>query len=356
MAGLHEPLRAGAWTLPNRILMAALTRVRAGPTHVANALMAEYYAQRASAGLIITEATMIARDGCAFMGEGGLYDDATVAGWRHVTEGVHRRGGRILVQLWHPGRAAHSALNGGVQPVSSTDRAIRDATTRTSAGRVPYERPRRLEAAEIPAFIALFRRGAELAREARFDGVQVHGGHGYLVDQFLRDGANDREDAWGGPIERRARFLLEAVDAACAVLGPDRVAVRISPLVAYNDMADSDPPALVEHVATELGRRQLAFLELRHAVQGAPEERELARIARARFGGVLVRNGGFDPSTARASVMAGEADAIAFGTLFVSNPDLPARIAGSAALAAADPATFYTPGPRGYTDYPPLGG
>ncbi len=187
MSTLFSPLHAGDLVLPNRIAMAPLTRARAGRTHVPNELMVEYYAQRASAGLLITEATMIAADACAFTGEGGLYDDATVAGWRRVTDAVHARGGRILVQLWHPGRAAHSVLNGGVQPISSTDRAIRNDTIHTPEGTKDYERPRRLRADEVPGIVDLFRRGAELAKQAGFDGVQIHGAHGYILDQFLRD-------------------------------------------------------------------------------------------------------------------------------------------------------------------------
>ncbi len=265
MPTLFDPLRVGDLQLPNRLVMASLTRSRAGRGHVPNELMAEYYAQRAGAGLLLTEATMVAADGCAFTAEGGLYDDETAAGWRRVTDAVHARGGRIAVQLWHPGRAAHSVLNGGAQPVSATDRAIRGDTIHTPEGTKDYEVPRRLAREELPAYVALFREAAVRAREAGFDGVQIHGAHGYLLDQFLRDGTNDRTDDYGGPLANRAKLLLEATDAAIEVWGPGRVSVLISPLVAYNDMADSDPEALVAHVATELDRRGVAFLELRHA-------------------------------------------------------------------------------------------
>ncbi|MFO0452479.1 MAG: alkene reductase [Pseudomonadota bacterium] len=352
MTTLFEPLRVGDLQLPNRLLMASLTRARAGRTHVPNELMAEQYAQRAGAGLILTEATMVAADGCAFTGEGGLYDDATTAGWKRVTDAVHARGGRIAVQLWHPGRAAHSALNGGVRPVSSTDRAIRNATIRTPAGTEPYEVPRRLAREELPSYVQLFRDAASRAREAGFDGVQIHGAHGYLLDQFLRDGTNDRTDDYGGPLANRARLLLEATDAAIEVWGAGRVSVRLSPLVAFNDMVDSDPEALVRHVATELDRRGLAFLELRHADHSLPAEQALARVARAHFRGPLVLNGGFDRASAEAALREGRADAISFGRLYIANPDLEVRFARNAPLNPLDGATLYSPGAKGYTDYP----
>ena len=354
MAPLFESLQAGALALPNRIVMAALTRARAGRRHVPNELMATYYAQRASAGLVLTEATMVSADACAFTAEAGLYDDETAAGWRRVVDAVHAAGGRIAVQLWHPGRAAHSSLAGGVQPVSATDRAIRDATIHTPTGPQPYEMPRRLHADEIPAYVEHFRQAAIRAQAVGFDAVEVHGAHGYLIDQFLRDGSNDRDDAWGGSLANRARFLLAVVDAVSGVFGADRVGVRISPLSDYNDMVDSDPPALVRHVAHELDRRGLAFLDLRHVDQSAPAERELARIAREAFRGALVLGGGFDPASANAAVAEGRADAIAFGYAYVGNPDLVERVRRGAPFNAVDAATLYTPGAKGYTDYPTL--
>jgi N-ethylmaleimide reductase len=351
---LFTPLRAGDLRLPNRIVMAALTRSRAGRAHIPNELMAEYYAQRASAGLIITEATMIARDGCAFTAEGGLFDEACEAGWQRVTQAVHERDGRILVQLWHPGRAAHSALNAGAQPISSTDRAIRNATLRTPEGVKPYEIPRRLAREEIPGIVALFRAAAQRAEAAGFDGVQIHGAHGYLLDQFLRDSVNDRTDDYGGSLAGRARLLLEAVDAAIDVLGPGRVAVRISPLVPFNDIADSHPAQLVQHVSAELDRRGIAFLELRHADHSAPAEQELARTARQHFRGALFGNGGYSETTAQAALAAHALDAVVFGKLYVGNPDLVERFAAGAPLGGLNPATLYTPGAAGYTDYPSL--
>ena len=351
---LFSALRAGDLQLHNRIVMASLTRSRAGRTHVPNELMAAYYAQRASAGLVMTEATMVAHDGCAFIGEGGIFDDACTAGWRKVTDAVHAKGGRIIVQLWHPGRAAHSALNGGVQPVSSTDRPIRNSKIRTLEGEQPYEKPRRLDREEIPAIIELFRSAAERAKVAGFDGVQLHGAHGYLLDQFLRDGVNDRTDDYGGSIANRARLLLEAVDAAIGVFGPGRVSVRISPLVPFNDVVDSNPDEVVRHVATELDSRRIAFLELRHADHRTPEEQAVARTARKYFNGALFVNGAYDLESARAAVASGAADVVVFGRPFISNPDLVERFASGAQLNPLNPSTLYTPGAVGYTDYPSL--
>jgi N-ethylmaleimide reductase len=334
--------------------MAPLTRSRAGRTHVPNELMAAYYAQRASAGLVMTEATMIAHDGCAFIGEGGIFDDVCTAGWRKVTDAVHAKGGAIIVQLWHPGRAAHSVLNGGVQPVSSTDRAIRNSTIRTPGGELRYEKPRRLKREELPGIVELFRRAAQRAKVAGFDGVQLHGAHGYLLDQFLRDGVNDRTDEYGGSIPNRARLLLESVDAAIEVFGPGRVSVRISPLVSFNDVVDSNPEELVRHVAAELDRRRIAFLEVRHADHRALEERAVAHIAREYFTGALFVNGAYDLESARAAVTSGAVDAVVFGRPFISNPDLVERFARGAELSTPNSGTLYTPGPEGYTDYPNL--
>lgn len=349
---LLTPLTAGELELRNRIVMAPLTRSRAGRTHVPNELMAQYYAQRASAGLILTEATMIAPDGCAFIGEAGLYDEATAAGWRQVTDAVHRRGGLIMVQLWHPGRAAHSGLNAGVQPISSTDRAIRNARTRTLEGVQPYEAPRRLETHELAGIVEHFRAAAALAKAAGFDGAQIHGAHGYLVDQFLRDSVNDRTDEYGGSLPARARLLLETVDAVTGELGAGRVAVRISPLVPYNDIADSAPAELVHYVVAELERRGIAFLELRHDDHRPPAEAELRSIARKGFSGALFVNGGYDRESAAEALATGQADAVVFGKLYVSNPDLVERFTAGAPLAGLDTKTLYTPGPGGYTDYP----
>jgi len=352
MPDLFSPLTVGNLALPNRILMAALTRARAGRSHIPNALMAEYYAQRASAGLIFTEATMVATDGCAFTGEGGLFDEDCVAGWKIVTDAVHAKGGRIAVQLWHPGRAAHSSLNNGAQPVSATDRAITGDTIRTPTGTHDYEVPRKLKTDEIAGYVALFAAAAERAQRAGFDGVQIHAAHGYLIDQFLRDSVNDRSDGYGGSLAARARFLLEIVDAVAAVIGADKISVRISPLVPFNDVYESDPEALVAYVAQQLQLRGIACLEIRHADHAAPGEQALAEIARKHFRGVLLANGSHDFTSAQAAIASGQLDAVVFGRPFIGNANLVERFRTGATLNPVDFTTLYTPGAKGYTDYP----
>jgi N-ethylmaleimide reductase len=351
---LFRPLQVGALQLPNRVVMSPLTRSRAEPGHVPGELVAEYYVQRAGAGLIITECTMTAVDGSAFVAEPGIYSLEQIAGWRKVTDAVHAAGGRIALQIWHPGRATHPLNNAGAAPVSSTDRAILGSKASTAQGPKDYPAPRRLDDSELAGIVELFRAGAENALDAGFDAIEVHGAHGYLLDQFLRDGANDRSSPYGGSIENRARLLFEVVDAVSGVFGADRVGLRISPLVPYNDMSDSDPAALVRYVAEQIEQRQLAFLDLRHDQYDRPQEQELARIARQYYSGVLMRNGGFDQAGGEAAIESGAADAIIYGKPFISNPDLVERFRRSAELAPVDFNTLYTPGPRGYTDYPAL--
>lgn len=354
MSKLSSPVQAGDLMLRNRVVMAALTRTRAGTAHRANALMAEYYAQRASGGLIITEATMVDPSASAFIAEPGIYSAEHAAAWRQVTEAVHARGGLIQMQLWHPGRATHPDINGGAQPVSSTARAIPDATVHTPTGKHPYPVPRALRTDEIPGIVELFRQGAVNAKAAGFDGVQLHGAHGYLLDQFLRDGANDRTDAYGGSLQNRARLLFEVIDAAIGVFGAGRVGVRISPLVGFNGMSDSNPQELVAYVAEQAQARKLGHFELRHEQWDRPEEIALQKIARRAFHGCLLLNGGFDGASGEAAVSEGRADAIVYGKHYLANPDLPERIAARAPLNAFDPKTFYAAGPEGYTDYPRL--
>jgi N-ethylmaleimide reductase len=353
MPNLFDPLQAGDLQLPNRIVMAPLTRTRAGSRHIPNALMREYYTQRASAGLILAEATLVAPDVSAYVGEPGLYDEETAAGWKTIVDAVHAHGGRIMVQLFHPGRAAHSDIN-GVQPVSAAARAITSELTHTPKGKVPYETPHVLSLDEIAEVRAMFRRGAELARKAGFDGVQIHAAHGYLIDQFLRDGVNDRGDAYGGSIERRARLLLETVDDAIAVFGAGRVSVRISPLVAFNDMHDTDPAALVRYLARQLSARRIAFFELRHEQHDLPAERELAALARREFEGALFVNGGYTQQSGAAALASGAADAIVYGRAWISNPDLVERFRRGAPLNEMNAARLYGGGADGYTDYPAL--
>lgn len=350
---LLTPGQLGSLSIPNRVFLAALTRVRADAHNVPGDVMADYYRQRASAGLLITDATMVSADAQAWPHQPGLHNDAQVAGWRKVTDAVHAAGGRIYVQLWHPGRATHPALNNGTVPVSSSAKPIRDDTIHTPQGKFPYPTPRALRMDEIPGIVADFARAARNAKTAGFDGVQVHGAHGYIIDQFLRDSVNDRTDAYGGSIPARAKLLFEIVDAAIAVFGAGRVGLRISPLVAFNDMADSNPAALVAHVAAESEKRRLGFFELRHAQHDLPAEVELARVARKTFTGALVRNGGFGRESGEAALRENLGDAIAYGVPFLANPDLPRRFLLDAPLNAADPAGFYIPGsPKGYTDYP----
>lgn len=350
---LLSPLQLGSLSLPNRVLFAPLTRTRASADNVPGGLMARYYAQRASAGLLIAEATMVAHDGLAWPHQPGIHSPAHIAGWRRVTDTVHAAGGRIYLQIWHPGRATHPLLNAGTQPVSASDRPIRDDVIHTPEGKKPYPAPRPLRGDEIPGIVQLFARAAENARAAGFDGVQVHGAHGYLLDQFLRDSVNDRVDAYGGSLPNRARLLFEVIDASIAVFGAGRVGLRISPLVSFNDLSDSDPAALVTHVASQCERRDLGFLELRHAQHDAPAEVELARIVRKNFSGALVRNGGFTRESGEAALRDGLADAIAYGVPFLANPDLPRRFLLDAPLNQPDSTTFYVPeSPRGYTDYP----
>ncbi|MFA5938362.1 MAG: alkene reductase [Sinimarinibacterium sp.] len=354
MNRLHTPVKLGALALRNRIVMSPMTRTRAESGHVPGPLMVEHYVQRASAGLIITECTMVSPQASAFISEPGIYDEAQVVAWRRVTDAVHAAGGLIAMQLWHPGRAAHPFSNDGVDSVSSTERAIRDDGILTPKGKVPQAIPRRLALDEIPGIVAQFRAGAENALRAGFDAVQLHGAHGYLLDQFLRDSVNDRDDAYGGSIENRARLLFEAVDAAIDVFGAERVGLRISPLVAYNDISDSDPSGLVAYVAGQFERRRGAFFELRHNQHDDAAEEHLARVARGILSVPLLRNGGYDRDGGEADLAAGKADAIVYGKPFIANPDLVERYRRSAPLNAVDFSTLYTPGAHGYTDYPAL--
>jgi N-ethylmaleimide reductase len=351
---LLSPLRLGPITVPNRIFMAPLTRVRADENHVATDLIAEHYRQRASGGLLIAEATMVDGNARAFGLEPGIYSDAHAAGWKKVTDAVHAAGGHMSLQLWHPGRATHQDLNHGRQPVSSSNKPIPDGAIHTPSGKQPYPAPRALRTEEIPGIVELFRLGAMHAKAAGFDFVEAHGAHGYLIDQFLRDGVNDRTDRYGGSLENRARLLFEIVDAIIGVFGANRVGLRISPCHPGNGMHDSNPAALVEHVARGLQQRGAAYLHLRHVKHDAPHEVELAKIVRRNFSGVLIRNGGYTCDAAEADVQSGLADAIAFGMPFIANPDLPARFAQNAPLNSVDMGTLYAPGPKGYTDYPAL--
>jgi N-ethylmaleimide reductase len=314
--------------------------------------MAEYYAQRASAGLIIAEATMAIQGHSAFYREPGIYSDAQVAGWRAVTDAVHAAGGLIFLQIWHGGRACHPLLNGGAQPVAPSPLAIQGDEIHTPEGKKPYVVPRELADSELPEIVAGFRIAFENAKRAGFDGVEVHGANGYLLDEFLRDGTNLRTGPYGGPIENRSRLLLEVVDAGIAVWGADRVGVRISPLNSYNDMRDSDPVGLTRHVAEQLDARSVAYLHLMRSDMFGVQNFDVVTPAREAFKGTLVCNMGYTPESAAEAIAKGSADVIAFGHHYVSNPDLVQRIKAGIPLVEPDPATFYSPGAAGYTDYP----
>ncbi len=362
-ARLFEPLRLGGLRLAHRVVMAPLTRMRATvPGNAPNALNAEYYGQRASeGGLIITEATQVDQTGQGYPATPGIHSAEQVAGWRGVVDAVHRKGGLIVLQLWHVGRISHpSHQPGGAAPISpSAVRPTGKAYTATF-GQEPFETPRALETAEIPGVVAMYRRGAENARAAGFDGVEIHGANGYLVDQFLRDRSNRRTDAYGGSIENRSRFAVEVAEAVSEVWGADRVGIRLSPFGVFNDMGDSDPVALFTHVVGEMSRIGLAYVHLIEPRQdemygadlGEWATRPVGSVFRAAFSGPVIAGGGYDGPGGAAAIAAGDADAIAFGRWFISNPDLPSRLRVNGRLNPYHRETFYGGGEKGYTDYP----
>jgi N-ethylmaleimide reductase len=350
---LFNPLQVGAINIPNRILLAPLTRTRAGEAHQPNDLMAEYYGQRATGGLLITECTMVMPNTSAFVAEPGIYSQEQIEGWKKTTAAVHAKGGRIFMQIWHGGRAAHPAINGGTPTVSSTATPI-EGEIHTPAGKVPHAAAQVLTEAEIPAIVAAYAQGAKNAMEAGFDGVEVHGANGYLIDQFLRDGANQRTDGYGGSIEKRARFLFEVLTAVTEAIGSDRVGLRLSPLNSYNSMVDSDPLALIGFLADKLNAFKLAYLHVMRADFFGVQKADVMSVARDKYKGVLIGNMGYTPEEAGQAITEGKLDAVAFGTAFLANPDLPARIKAGAPLNAPDASTFYTPSAKGYTDYPTM--
>ncbi len=350
---LFTPFQLGPLTLPNRIVMAPMTRSRAAGGNAQTELNARYYAQRASAGLIITEASQVTPAGQGYVRTPGIHSAEQIAGWRLVTDAVHRAGGRIFLQLWHVGRVSHTSFQpDGGAPVAPSAIAAKGMSY-TTQGPQALSTPRALELHEIPEVVAQFAQGARNAKAAGFDGVELHGANGYLIDQFLRDGSNQRTDAYGGSVANRVRFLVEATDAVVGVWGAERVGVRLSPQGAFNDMNDSDPAATFGHAAAELGARKLAYLHLVEpiGVNGAPP---LGPLLRQRFGGPIILNGGYGRDSAAEALAAGAAELISFGAIYLANPDLPDRFAQSAPLNKPDPATFYTEGEKGYTDYPAL--
>lgn len=350
---LFSPLSLGDTELSNRIWMAPLTRTRAGLEHLPNALMAEYYAQRASAGLIIAEATMVMEGNSAFWQEPGIYSQAQIDGWRLVTDAVHAEGGKIFLQIWHGGRACHPALNAGKQPVAPSAIAIEDEV-HTPEGKLPYTEPRALSDDEIPGIIAGFKQAAINAKAAGFDGVEVHGANGYLLDQFLRDGSNKRSGAYGGSVENRARLLLEVIAAVCEVWDSKQVGLRLSLLNSYNSMRDSDPVGLTTWLAKRLNDFNLAYLHIMRGDFFQAQQGDVLTPARENFKGVLVGNMGYTADEAAQAIADGKLDAVAFGATFLANPDLPARFKNGAELNKPDSSTFYTADAKGYTDYPAL--
>ncbi len=352
MSELQSALQLGANSVNNRIFMAPLTRSRAGENHIPTPMMAEYYAQRASAGLIIAEATMAMPECSAFWHEPGIHSQAQIDGWKAVTDAVHSKGGKIFLQVWHGGRACHPDLNDGKQPVAPSAIAITGDDVHTPKGKQNYTTPRALLDEEIPEIISGFVKAASNALEAGFDGIEVHGANGYLLDQFLRDSANKRTGPYGGSLENRAKLLLEVIDAVIPTWGADRVGVRLSPLNGFNAMADSDPVALVTYLSKQFDERNLAYLHLMRSDFKGEQSGDVITPARANYQGNLILNMGYDQAEAEQAIVAGTANAIAFGVPFIANPDLPRRFAESAELNQADPNTFYTPGPEGYIDYP----
>ena len=333
--------------LPNRIIMAPMTRGRAGVQRTANSLMAEYYSQRATAGLIVTEATAISAQGYGWVGSPAIYTEAHVAGWKGVTDAVHRQGGRIFLQLWHTGRVSHPDFQDGETPIAPS--AIAAAgKTHTPSGVKPYVVPRAMTQRDIANAVREYARAAERAWKAGFDGVEIHAANGYLIDQFIRDGSNHRTDAYGGSVQNRLRFLLEVTEAVARVVPVDRIGVRLSPTNPYNDMLDGNPAATFTQAAKALSRFGLAYLHVVESVQVASD-------MRLHFDGPFILNGGYDAATGAAALRAGEADMIAYGRHFLANPDLVERFRRGAALNQPDTSTFYTDGPKGYTDYMPLG-
>ena len=362
MASLFDTIQLGDNLLQNRIIMAPLTRMRSKqPGNIPYALNAEYYAQRATAGLIISEATQISQQGQGYPGTPGIHSPEQVAGWKLITEAVHQKGSKMFLQLWHVGRISHSSHQpGGGLPVAPS--AIKPSGKVFTADwkQADYETPHALILDEIGTIIEDYRKACENAKEAGFDGVEVHGANGYLLDQFLQDGTNKRDDEYGGTFENRAKLLLEVVDVAISVWGKGRVGVRLSPYGTFSDMSDSNPLALFSYVLEQLNKRQIAYvhmIEPRATSAGgsdtpASDAPCTAKIFRQKFSGGFISAGGYTPETAKQAVTAGLADAVAFGRIFLANPDLPERIKAGAELNQYNRATFYGGAEKGYTDYP----
>lgn len=347
MNSLFNPLTIGALELPNRIIMSPLTRSRAGSERIPNDLMAEYYTQRSSAGLIISEATSVTPMGVGYADTPGIWSEKQVEGWKKITNAVHQAKGRIFLQLWHVGRISDPMFLDGEMPVAPS--AVRpQGHVSLVRPQKPYVTPRALQTEEIGGIVDAFRTGAENAKKAGFDGVEIHGANGYLLDQFLQDSTNKRTDEYGGSLENRARLMLEVTDAVVSVWGADRVGMHLAPRGDAHDMGDSDLLATFTYVAEQLKKRNIAFICAREAMR----DDWFAPILKKSFGGVYIANEGFTKETAEDVVAKGNADAVAFGQLFIANPDLPYRFKTGEPLNVPDTSTFYAGADKGYTDYP----
>jgi len=349
MPSLFDPIQLGDLHLPNRIFMAPLTRLRGTPDHIPTPLMIEYYTQRASAGLIISEGTPVDPMGVGYANVPCIWSQQQVEAWKPVTAAVHNAGGHIFAQIWHVGRISDPEFLNGQLPVAPSAIAASGTVSLLRPQR-PFPTPRALEFGEIKGVVEAFRRGAQNAQSAGFDGVELHGANGYLLDQFLQDGANHRTDEYGGSMENRARLMLEAADAAISVFGPGRVGMHLAPRGDSHGISDSNLAAIFSYVAGELGRRKIAFIAAREHV--GPDS--LGPHLKQLFGGVFVANEAIDQKTGQQLLDEGKADAVAFGKLFIANPDLPVRFAKHASLNRPEPNTFYAPGPHGYIDYSAL--
>ena len=355
-ASLFSSFQLGELDLPNRVVMAPLTRNRAGPGNVATPLIAEYYAQRASAGLIVAEASQVCPEGQGYEDTPGIHSPEQVAGWRQVTDAVHAAGGRIFLQLWHVGRISHTSLQpGGVAPVAPS--AIPAEAKTYVAGRfIDTSAPRALELAELPGIVESYRLAARNAIAAGFDGVEVHAANGYLLDQFLKDAANHRTDAYGGSIENRARLLLEVMQAVIGEIGAARTGIRLSPVTLVNGISDSNPQPLFNYVVEQLDTLKPVFIHMIEGVTGGPRDEPAFDYAalRQRYHGAWIANNGYTAAMAETAIANGQADLIAFGRPFISNPDLVERLRRGAPLNELDKKTLYGGGAAGYTDYPTL--
>lgn len=353
---LFSPYTLGDIPLNNRLVLSPMTRSRALEGNVANPLAATYYVQRASAGMMITEGTQVSPQGVGYIRTPGIHSPEQVEGWKRITDAVHRVGGTIFAQLWHVGRVSHPDFHGGALPVAPSALPV-EGEAFTANGKVKIPTPRALEASEIRGIVTQFRKGAENAKAAGFDGVELHGANGYLLDQFLRDGANVRTDAYGGSVSKRARLPLEVAGAVADVFGASRVGYKLSPYFGGYSMSDSNPVATFSYIAKELGKLGLGYLHVSEAVAGPMKVDGAVRITpliRGAFDGTLIVNGGYDAATAAAAIARGEADLVAFGVPFLANPDLPLRYRKGAPLNMPDATTFYSGEDRGYTDYPAL--